>query len=60
MNKEERFAQLFLDYYAYVYEFEVHYKDNFKPNVYNMSYDREFFAERIQDDGMAIKVNEGY
>ena len=56
MTKEEKFEQLFKDYWLYVYEFEVGYPEDFKPEP---PY-REDFKLRLYEDGMAIKVNEGY
>jgi hypothetical protein len=60
MNKEERFEKLYIEYWSYVYEFEVGYKDNFNPDKRNRSFDRDSFKEQLYEDGMAIKVNDGY
>lgn len=55
------FEKLYLDYFTYVYTYEVGYPDDFdrEGNFSNFT-DRENFAEELQEAGMRIKVLDGY
>lgn len=60
-KKHIEFERIYNLYWSYVYKYEVGHEEDFNPN--NESYfthDRDCFKERMFEDGMAIKVNEGY
>ena len=55
------FEKLYLDYFTYVYKYEVGYPDDFNQDgEYSNCTDRERFLEDIQEAGMRIKVLDGY
>ena len=60
LTQEQRFEQLYKDYWSYVFEFEVLYKNDFTPDKHHHFVNREDFRERLKEDGMVIKVTDGY
>ncbi len=57
-EQEKEFEALFLAYHAYIYKYEVGDPDGWEPD--NRWHQREDFLEQLQDEGMTIKVREGY
>jgi len=57
-SQEEQFEKLFQLYWQYVYKYEVGYPEDWKPN--DPWYKRNEFREQLEDEGMTIKVTEGY
>lgn len=60
MTKEERFEKLYQDFYEYVFEFEVGYKEDFNKDKPRYYMDRNNFKELLEDCGREIKCQEGY
>ena len=56
MTKEEKFETLYQMYWRYVYEYEVGYSEHFIPSDLH----RKDFQEQLRDEGMCIKVKQGY
>jgi hypothetical protein len=57
-KKNEDFEALYLVYWRYIYKYEVGYEEDFNPD--KPTYKRDDFRQQLKDEGMAIKVNEGY
>lgn len=53
------FEYLFDLYWKYVYEYEVGYMEHFNDKK-KTDIDKEDFYEQLYNDGMYIKVNDGY
>lgn len=60
MSKEEHFELLFLAYWHYVYQYEVGRLEDFNPDEPVYQCQRDDFMEQLVDDGMLIKVTQGY
>lgn len=58
MTKEEEFESLYRAYWKYVYKYHVGHEEDFTPDT--PWYKRNDFKEQLEEEGMAIKVNEGY
>lgn len=58
----QRFEELYRMFYRYVYEYKVGYKDDFKVDVedYRNNVNRTNFEELLDEQGMIIKVCDGY
>ncbi len=62
-EQEKEFEALYKLHWAYVFKYEVGYPDDFKPDDkpnYGNHTDRDTFYESLQDDGMMVKVLDGY
>ncbi len=62
-EQEKEFEALYRLHWAYVYKYEIGYPDDFKPDGqpdYSAHTDRDTFFESLQDDGMMVKVTQGY
>jgi len=60
LTQEERFEKLFLDYFSYIYEFEIGHKNDFKPEKIHYFVNRESFKQDIQEMGSNIMEWDGY
>ena len=60
MKQQEEFEALYNMFYEYVFEYHVGYKGDFDKDRPKYYYDRESFAEMLDDVAMEIKVREGY
>jgi len=58
MTQQEEFEALYMLYWQYVYKYEVRYPNDFEPDTYNCYNDD--FKEQLHEEGMTIKVNDGY
>ncbi len=58
MNQEQEFEELFNLYWKYVYKYEVGHPDDFNPN--KPHYKRDEFRQQLYEEGMTIKISEGY
>ena len=56
--QREAFEELYQKYWEYVFKYEVHHPEDFKPDSF--IYSKEDFRQRLEEDGMMIKVTEGY
>lgn len=56
--QREAFEELYQKYWEYVFKYEVHHPEDFKPDSF--LYSKEDFRQRLEEDGMTIKVTEGY
>lgn len=57
-SQREEFEKLYLQYWTYIYKYEIGYIGDFNPN--KPSYARQDFSDQLYDEGMTIKVNHGY
>lgn len=60
MSKQKDFEELYEAYWKYVYKYEVGYPEDFKPEKYHHHVNKQDFKERLVEDGMIIKVSDGY
>lgn len=58
-EQEEKFETLYRLYYEYIYTYEVKHPEDF-PSDDQPSYHKKDFREQLEEEGFAIKVNEGY
>jgi hypothetical protein len=58
MQQAVEFEALYLAYWRYIYKYEVGYEGDFRPDV--PWYKRDEFKEQLHDEGMTIKVRDGY
>ncbi len=54
----KEFEELYKKYWEYVFKYEVRYPDDFESDKY--PYDKETFKQDIEENGMMIKIYEGY
>lgn len=62
-EQERDFENLYKLYWEYVFKYEVGYPEDFKPHStpnYGNHTDRDTFYESLQEDGMMVKVIDGY
>lgn len=59
-QQAEDFEKLYQTYYRYIYKYEVGYEEDWVPEKVRFGYLRTDFKEELAEQGMAIKVNEGY
>lgn len=57
-KQAEEFENLFQAYWKYVYKYEVGHIEDFTPD--KPHYQRKDFKLQLADEGMGIKVREGY
>ena len=57
-EQSQEFEALYLAYWKYVYKYEVGHETDFTPD--KPWYKRDDFKEQLKEEGMTIKVNEGY
>ena len=57
-EKEKEFEALYLAYWRYVYKYEVGHEDHFDPD--KPWYKRNDFKQQLEEEGMTIKVTQGY
>jgi len=60
-ERELEFDALYNAYYNYVFKYHVYgHVEDFNPDNPLPYIDKESFKEQLSDDGMMIKVREGY
>lgn len=58
MSQDSDFEELFLKYWEYVYKYEVKHSEDFNPDI--PWYQRKDFKEQLEEEGLKIKIREGY
>lgn len=59
-ERKKEFIELYEKYYRYVYKYEVGYENDYDVNSIIYQQDMDNFSQKLWDDGMCIKVVEGY
>jgi hypothetical protein len=59
-QQAEDFEKLYQAYYHYIYKYEVGHEEDWVPEKVRFGYLRTDFKEELSEQGLAIKVNEGY
>ena len=59
-EQKKEFIELYEKFYKYVYKYEVGYEEDFDIDDPTYCTDMQHFEQDIYDEGMMIKVNEGY
>jgi len=58
-EKQKDFEELFDKYYSYIYKYEIGYLKDFDEKE-KAPWKKKDFKYQLEEEGMAIKVNQGY